>query len=69
MGMFFSLMPGYCSLSCRAGPFFIQDFSLKPHIDGLQLATLAFFTIVPFTAATLVPIWRAAITDPEQVMR
>lgn len=44
-------------------------FSLLPSIDGLQLATLAFFTIVPFTAATIVPIWRAAITDPEQVMR
>lgn len=45
------------------------DFTLPPAIDGLQLATLAFFTIVPFTAATIVPIWRAAITDPEQVMR
>ncbi|WP_319529715.1 FtsX-like permease family protein [uncultured Cohaesibacter sp.] len=44
-------------------------FSLTPAVDGLQLATLAFFTIVPFTAATIVPIWRAAITDPEQVMR
>lgn len=44
-------------------------FSLLPSIDGLQLATLAFFTIVPFTAATIVPIWQAAITDPEQVMR
>ncbi|HAT85624.1 MAG TPA: ABC transporter permease [Rhizobiales bacterium] len=45
------------------------DFSLQPHLDGLQLATLTFFTVVPFTTATIVPIWRAAITDPEQVMR
>jgi ABC-type lipoprotein release transport system permease subunit len=45
------------------------DFSLIPHVDGLQLVTLAFFTVVPFSAATIVPIWRAAITDPEQVMR
>ncbi|WP_373236146.1 ABC transporter permease [Cohaesibacter celericrescens] len=44
-------------------------FSLMPSVDGLQLVTLATFTIVPFTAATLIPIWRAAITDPEQVMR
>ncbi len=44
-------------------------FALLPSVDGLQLATLAFFTVVPFTAATIVPIWRAAITDPEQVMR
>ena len=45
------------------------QFTLLPAIDGLQLATLALFTIVPFTAATIIPIWRAAITDPEQVMR
>ena len=42
------------------------DFSLKPAIDLLQLATLAFFTVVPFSVATLVPIWRAAITDPNR---
>jgi ABC-type lipoprotein release transport system permease subunit len=44
-------------------------FTLRPHVDGLQLATLFFFTVVPFTAATIIPIWRAAITDPESVMR
>ncbi|MCX8087347.1 MAG: ABC transporter permease [Rhodocyclaceae bacterium] len=44
-------------------------FSLPPHIDGLTIATLAFFTVVPYTAAVLVPIWRAAITDPDTVMR
>ena len=47
----------------------IQILPSPPAIDGLQLATLAFFTIVPFTIATIVPIWRVAITDPEQVMR
>ncbi|MFN6960728.1 MAG: ABC transporter permease, partial [Rhodocyclaceae bacterium] len=44
-------------------------FTLPPHIDGLQIATLAFFTVVPYTAAVLVPIWRAATTDPDTVMR
>lgn len=44
-------------------------FTLVPRIDGLQIATLAFFTIVPYTAATMVPIWRAATTDPDMVMR
>ncbi|NWG31471.1 MAG: ABC transporter permease [Rhodocyclaceae bacterium] len=44
-------------------------FSLPPHIDGLQIATLFFFTVVPYTAAVLVPIWRAATTDPDTVMR
>ena len=45
------------------------QFSLPPVIDGLQVATLFFFTVVPYAAAVLVPIWRAAITDPDAVMR
>lgn len=44
-------------------------FSLTPQIDALQIATLAFFTVVPYVAATLVPIWRAATIDPDTVMR
>jgi ABC-type lipoprotein release transport system permease subunit len=44
-------------------------FTLTPHIDGLQIATLFFFTVFPSTAAVLVPIWRAATTDPDTVMR
>ncbi len=45
------------------------DFTLSPQVDGLQLATLFFFTVFPYTAATIVPIWRAAVSDPDQVMR
>ena len=44
-------------------------FQLTPTIDGLQLGTLFFFTVFPYTVATIVPIWRAAITDPDTVMR
>lgn len=44
-------------------------FRLAPVIDGMQLSTLFLLTVVPFTAATLVPIWRAASADPDQVMR
>ncbi|MCX7897707.1 MAG: ABC transporter permease [Rhodocyclaceae bacterium] len=44
-------------------------FALPPHIDGLQIATLFFFTVVPYVAATLVPIWRAATIDPDAAMR
>ena len=44
-------------------------FELIPVIDGLQVATLFFFTVFPYLAATLVPIWRAAVTDPDSVMR
>jgi ABC-type lipoprotein release transport system permease subunit len=44
-------------------------FQLSPHIDGLQLTTLALLTTVPYIAATLVPIWRAASADPDAIMR
>lgn len=44
-------------------------FQLAPQIDGLSLATLFFFTVVPYTVAVMVPIWRAATTDPDAVMR
>lgn len=44
-------------------------FELLPAIDGLQVATLFFFTVFPYMAAVLVPIWRAAITDPDSAMR
>jgi ABC-type lipoprotein release transport system permease subunit len=45
------------------------QFRLTPSMDGLQVATLFFFTVFPYTVATIVPIWRAAITDPDAVMR
>ena len=44
-------------------------FQLTPYIDGVQVATLFFFTVVPYAVAVLVPIWKAAITDPDSVMR
>ena len=45
------------------------DFALTPMIDGIQIVSLMFLTVLPYTAATLVPIWRAATADPDQVMR
>jgi len=44
-------------------------FTLVPKVDMLQLTALAFMTIIPFTVATLIPVWKGAITDPERVMR
>lgn len=45
------------------------EFRLAPQIDGLQLTALFLITVVPYVAATLVPIWRAASADPDQIMR
>jgi len=42
---------------------------LSPEIDALQLATLFFLTVLPYACATLVPVWRAATTDPDAILR
>lgn len=45
------------------------SFQLTPVVDGLQLATLFFFTVLPYILATIIPVWRTSITDPDAVMR
>ncbi len=44
-------------------------FRLIPYIDPYQIASLFFLTVVPYTAATIIPSWKAAIVDPDEVMR
>jgi ABC-type lipoprotein release transport system permease subunit len=44
-------------------------FPLTPSVDALELATLAFFSVVPYMAAIVVPVWRTASADPDAVMR
>jgi len=45
------------------------DFKLIPFIDAFQVATLFFFTVVPYSVAVVIPAWRAATVDPDAVMR
>ncbi|AGA32196.1 ABC transporter, permease protein [Thioalkalivibrio nitratireducens DSM 14787] len=45
------------------------DFRLTPTVSATQLLTLFFLTVFPYLVATLVPVWRAAVTDPDEVMR
>ncbi|TVT54616.1 MAG: FtsX-like permease family protein [Sedimenticola thiotaurini] len=45
------------------------QFQLSPSVDGLQVATLFFFTVFPYVVATIIPIWQVAVTDPDAVMR
>ena len=45
------------------------QFALTPTVDGLQLLSLAVLAILPYTVATLLPSWRAAIVDPDAAMR
>ncbi len=44
-------------------------YRLLPALDAYQLTVLFFLTVLPYTAATLVPIWRAATVDPDAAMR
>lgn len=44
-------------------------FRLSPVVDSYQLAVLFFLTVVPYTAATIIPCWRAATADPDAAMR
>jgi ABC-type lipoprotein release transport system permease subunit len=45
------------------------DFRVTPHIDLYQIFVLASLTVVPYVASTIFPSWKAAIADPEEVMR
>ncbi|MCL7487140.1 MAG: FtsX-like permease family protein [Desulfobulbaceae bacterium] len=45
------------------------DFHLTPHLDPYLVFTLAFLTVTPYVASTVIPAWKAAITDPETIMR
>lgn len=44
-------------------------FRLTPFLDFGQISALFFLTVVPYTITTIVPSWRAAIIDPDTVMR
>lgn len=44
-------------------------FELTPAFDAYQLAAVFGLTVVPYTLITIVPAWRAAVTDPDAVMR
>jgi len=45
------------------------EFRLMPFIDAYQIAVLFFWTVVPYTIASIVPSWRSATVDPDTVMR
>lgn len=60
-GLFTGVIKGWSSL--------YPEFKLTPAVDFLQIASLFFFTVFPYTAATIAPVWKTATTDPDAVMR
>jgi ABC-type lipoprotein release transport system permease subunit len=45
------------------------QFRLSPHVEPYLVATLFFLCVVPYTVATVVPVWRAATVDPDSALR
>jgi lipoprotein-releasing system permease protein len=45
------------------------DFRLTPYINVYQVFTLMALTVIPYIATTIIPSWKSAITDPDEVVR
>jgi ABC-type lipoprotein release transport system permease subunit len=45
------------------------QFKLTPYIKPYHVFAVFFITVVPYVASTIIPSWRAAITEPDAVMR
>ncbi|MEN8263728.1 MAG: ABC transporter permease [Nitrospirota bacterium] len=45
------------------------QFRLIPYINLYQVFAVLFLTVIPYVASTVIPSWKAAITDPDVVMR
>jgi ABC-type lipoprotein release transport system permease subunit len=45
------------------------QFQLIPYINLYQVFTILFLTVIPYVVSTVIPSWKAAITDPDVVMR
>lgn len=45
------------------------EYTLVPSIDPYQLSVLFFLTVLPYTAATILPAWLSATVDPDAAMR
>jgi len=44
-------------------------FHLTPHAELSLIFVVYLLSVVPYMMAALVPAWKAAITDPDMVMR
>jgi ABC-type lipoprotein release transport system permease subunit len=45
------------------------SFTLHPDIDIFQLAAVFLLTVIPYSMITVVPAWKASVTDPDAAMR
>jgi cell division protein FtsX len=45
------------------------ELRLAPFMDIYQLFVIMLLSVIPYISATILPSWKAAITDPDMVMR
>jgi len=45
------------------------SFKLVPHIDLKYIMLILTIAVVPYCAVSIVPAWKAAITDPDKIIR
>jgi ABC-type lipoprotein release transport system permease subunit len=60
----FLLVPAIVGWSVLYPPF-----NLTPYLDIGQIFLILFITVVPYTAATIIPTWKASSIDPDEVIR
>ena len=59
--LFLPVMRGWSTL--------FPQIQLAPRIEPYQIIIILFLTVIPYITATIIPSWKAAITDPDMVMR
>ena len=45
------------------------SFRLMPYVNLYQIFIILYLTVLPYVASTIIPSWKAAVTDPDVVMR
>lgn len=45
------------------------DLALAPAVDGAQIVVIVGAVVIPFVAVSVVPAWRAAMLDPDRLLR
>ena len=44
-------------------------FDLTPYLNLFHIFIMGFLSVIPYMACTVLPTWKAAVADPETVMR
>jgi ABC-type lipoprotein release transport system permease subunit len=65
----FFLGASFLSPVIKGWSVLFPSFNLIPYINPYQIITLFTLTVIPYMASTIIPSWRTAITDPDEVMR